>query len=344
MSGTRGDKLRLGIVGCGDIAGYTAWFARLNRKVQLSACCDVNAEHARRFAQRHHILDSYSDYEELLNQAPLDAVYLAVPHHLHAGMITAAIERRLPVWVEKPVTRTLAEGREVVRLAAQHNGKVGVNYQYRYDRGCYALARAVQSGELGAIHSARINIPWSRQADYFKRSPWHAQLAKAGGGTLITQGSHMLDVVLWALGAKPCSAMGYMAQRRFQQVEVEDLAVGVLELESGALIEISSSMVAAQEGALRVEVYGEQATAVYSDRPLPHVRFHGRRIRQQRPPVWGLHALQRSLEGFRRWVVDDQPYLVPARETLPVLAAIEAIYHSAHSGRRETVNAFSTEE
>ena len=328
-------KLNLGIVGCGDIAGYTAWISELVPQVRLSACCDVDAERVQIFAKRHRIPQAYTDYAEMLDKADLDAVYLAVPHNLHYEMILSALEAGKPVFVEKPVTRTLSEGSKLVETVTDQ--KVGVNYQYRYDSGSYALGRAVQAGALGQVHSIRINIPWHRTQSYFNGAAWHKTIAQAGGGTLITQGSHFLDVALWALdGGRPVSAMGYTANPGFD-VEVDTLAHGIVETEGGTLISITSSMVAASEGAVTIEVYGERGTALYRDLPLPRVKFVGAKVRKERPPEWGVHALQRSLAGFANWVLTDKPFLTPAHETLPVLAAVDGIYRSAQSGKRECI-------
>lgn len=329
-------RLRLGVVGCGDIAGYTALFARLNRGVWLAACCDARLERASVFARRWGIPRAYSGYAEMLAAGDLDAVYLAVPHHLHAPMIAQALERGLHVFTEKPLARTLEEGRAIAALIRPDGPRVAVNYQYRYDSACYALARAVQRGELGEVRYARINIPWKRGPEYFSAAPWHASLAQAGGGTLLTQGSHFLDVVLWACGQPVKSALGRTARRVFAAAEVEDLAMGILELEGGALVEICSSMVAAKEGAPVIEVYGSRATAAYRGGALPHLKFTGRRIRAERPPVPGIHALQRSLEGFRRWAAGGEPHLVPAGEALAVLAAVEGVYGRKGNGDQET--------
>src|SRR5512136_2829826 len=121
-------RLSRGIVGCGDIAGFTAWVSRLVSQVQLAACCDVNAERAQAFAKRHGIRQVFSDYAHLLASAPLDAVYLAVPHHLHYEMVLAAVEAGKAVLVEKPLTRTLAEGIRLVEALELRGAKVGVNY------------------------------------------------------------------------------------------------------------------------------------------------------------------------------------------------------------------------
>lgn len=339
---SRPPAMRLGIIGCGDIARFTAWFARINRHIQLTACCDSDEGKATRFARRFKIRGIYLDYSHLLNEESLDAVYLAVPHHLHYPMLMEAIQAGVPVLVEKPITRTLDEGAEICRLAEARHVLVGVNYQYRYDSGCYGLAKAVQGGVLGKIHYARCNLPWKRELDYFAGSKWHASLNSAGGGTLITQGSHILDVLLWALEQQPVYAFGATAQSKFnkadeQQIEVEDLAQGIIGMESGALVQICSAMVAEPEGALTIEIYGEKGTAVYTDKPLPRVRFRGVRVKPSHPSVKGIHALQRSLEAFRAWVMEGRPYLTPARAALPALATVEAIYRSASSGSREEI-------
>ncbi len=332
-------KMSLGMVGCGDIAGYTAFFARLNRGIKIAACCDISKERAAAFARRHGISQVFTDYSAMLSQAKLDVIYLAVPHNLHFEMIKRALESGKHVLVEKPVTRTLSEGVEVVRAARRSGLRLAVNYQYRYDTGIYRLARAAQGGQLGQIRYARINIPWRRDSKYFEDSPWHKSLAQAGGGTLITQGSHFLDAVLWACrGHPPVSATGTTAKLMFKDVEVEDLALGLIELESGALIDICSSMAVAREQAVTVEVYGSRATAVYTDRPLPRVRFTGACVKTENVPVFGLHALQRSIEGFRRWVAGGEPHLAAYGESLPALAAVEAVYRSANSGKREKID------
>lgn len=336
-------KLQLGIVGCGDVAGYMALLARLNPGIALAACCDIAEGRLQRFAGRFRIPHTFQSYEALLNGQPLDAVYLAVPHHLHAVMLQQAIERQIPVLVEKPITRTLAEARDVVSRARERGVKIAVNYQYRYDSGCFALARAVQQGALGRIYHARINLAWRREADYFQQAAWHADLQTSGGGTLITQGSHLLDLILWALGELPRYAYGSTARLKFSQVEVEDLAQAILEMPSGALVQISSALLSPRERPLQIEIYGERGIGLYSDRPWPRARFLGIRPPRARLPVGGVHALQRSLEAFRRWIQEDVPYLTPAEQTLNVLATIEAIYRSAKTGCKEPVELENSE-
>jgi len=328
------DHLRLAFVGCGGIAEYMALFARLTSGVLVTHACDISPERANAFARKHKIPTVYTDYAEMFATGEFEAVYLAVPHHLHFEMIKAAVDAGIHVFTEKPITLTLNEGRDIVAYAAQKDIKIGVNYQYRYDSGCYRLAHAVQSGELGQVLYARINVPWHRERDYFDSACWHKTLRQAGGGTLITQASHLIDLVLWAVGSPPISAMGYTAQKIFTQVEVEDLALGMVELENGTVLQISSSMIAATEQPVSVEIYAERGTGIYSSNPWPRVKFVGAKPRIERPPQWGFHALHRSLKGFRDWLLKNDPYLIPGEEALPTLQVVEAVYQSAKQGQR----------
>lgn len=130
--------------------------------------------------------------------------------------------------------------------------------------------------------------------------------------------------------------MGYAATVGFD-VEVETLAHGVVQNAGGALIQVASSMVASREEAVTVELYGERGTGGWTNRPSPTAWFRGVRARGQKPPGGGPDALRRSLAGLARWVLDDEPFLTPARGTLAVLAAVDAIYRSARTGIREPV-------
>ena len=355
-----GNTLKLSIVGC-RFANYMAKLARLTPGVELTACCDIVSERANAFAKKYKIPAVYTDYAELFAEAPLDAVYLAVPHNLHFEMAKAAVDAGVHVFVEKPITRTVAEGQEIVTYASEKGIKIGVNYQYRYDKAGYKLAYLVQSGQLGRVLYARTNIPWHREQGYFDKAPWHKTIAQAGGGTLITQASHLIDLLLWAIGSPPVSVSGFTDQKIFTDVEVEDFAAGTVVLKNGAVLQITSSMVAATEQAVTIEVYGERGTVTYTDQPRPRVKFIGKRNRvysensvskgngsnpepgpniaggNGRAPYFGFHALHRSLKGFRDWILHDQLYLIPGEAALPALAVVEGIYQSAATGQRITI-------
>jgi len=128
------------------------------------------------------------------------------------------------------------------------------------------------------------------------------------------------------------------AKARFKDVEVEDLCAGMIELENGGILQVASSMVAKPGGRVTIELYGSKATAVYSGYELPDIKFKGAKIKMEKPPVGGIHAILASVEGFRQWIMENKPYITPVRQSLPVLSAIEAIYCSADTGKIQEIN------
>jgi predicted dehydrogenase len=310
----------------------------LNRALRIVHCADADAPVAAAFAKRFGI-PAHGSASGLLADPGVEAVYIAAPHHLHHPLLLESIRRGVPALCEKPLALTVEEGLELAEAARAGGLKVGVNHHLRYDAGCFALAEACRAGELGELRLASCRTAFPRGPGYFVRGSWHGSLAQSGGGALFTHGSHALDIALWALGSPPMRAFGTTARIRFRDVEVEDWGAAVVELENGARIELRSSMVEKAEAPVAVDVYGSGASGHYRGFVLSRLRFRGARVRVRRPPVSGAHAFFRSLEGFRRWIQEDVPYLTPLSQSLPVLSALRAVYASAASGKAEAVDA-----
>jgi predicted dehydrogenase len=337
------EKLRIAVAGLGGIGAHVARLARLNPRITLTACCDPLPERAERFSARFGIKMRYVEYRAMLDGGGFDAVYLAVPHDLHAPMIREAAEKGLAVFCEKPPANDLAGAAELVRLE-RAGAKIAINYQNRWEPGCFALIRAVGTGALGRLLYARCVVPWRRNRDYFEAAwGWHGLKARAGGGTLITQGSHFLDVIIAAAGGRAVRATGITANAVFDGIEVEDLAMGIVELSGGALVSVTSSMVTNPGRPPEIEAACEKGTVIWVGSPRPQgrsrvrIRAPGVKVRPERPPVPGVHPLSKSLEAFRRWIADGGPAPVTAEDAFRTQAAVDALYRSAASGRTETV-------
>jgi UDP-N-acetyl-2-amino-2-deoxyglucuronate dehydrogenase len=320
------EPLALAFVGCGGIATAMAWLARLNPRIRIAACMSPVRDEAEAFARRFRVPRAYTDLAGLVGDRGVQAWYLASPHDAHAPQLREAVRCGIPVLCEKPLATTLEDGIDVCRRARDAGVEIAVNYQYRFDRGCRALVEAARAGELGEILFGACRVPWHREAPYFEGT-WRASRERAGGGTLITQGSHALDILLAACGGRPARAWGSVARRRFTGIEVEDLAMGCVELDSGCLLSVTSTAAATPERAVAIEVYGSRATAVWSGPQRPRLRVYGRRDR-------GRPSERPCLEAFRRWAVLGEEPCHAAQSTLPVLAAVTSIYAAAAAGRR----------
>lgn len=328
-------KLRIGIIGCGDIAEFAGLCFRFNPSVTLVACCDSDIERAKVYAKRNKIEKVEIDYHKLITENPLDAVYIATPHHLHFEMIACAIQAGVAVLCEKPITTTQEDAQKIVQLSKQSGIKVGVNYQYRYDLAVNQLFKLSKSCEIGKIQFVRLNIPWHRNSDYL--AGWRNDKIKSGGGTLLTQGSHAIDFALWICGSKPKQASGILRNLYFDS-PVEDLAMGVIELEDGILVQINSTMIANPERALTAEFYTSSGTVIYQNKPFPRLSSNLGIFPDLSLLGHGIFALQRSINSFIEWMLEKDTFLIPAAESIPALASVLAIYRSSESGRVEMIN------
>jgi len=327
--------MRLAFVGCGDAASTLLLASRFVSRVQPIVFVDTNIDRARRFARRVPGAGSTDDWRSVLEADGVDAVCAAVPHRLHAEIAEACIGAGLAVFLEKPVASTLQAGRQLLDSVGP-SAKVGVNYQFRFDRRIRALGESVREGRLGEVIYLEVRVPWYRTDDYFRRAPWHADREAAGGGTMLTHGSHGLDLALVLAADSPARASGATYRRRFTDTGIEDLAMGVVETTSGIPITIVSSMVSRPGFAMSVTVYGTLGSATYVASLIPRIHYHGIRARSSAPSTL-LQPYRASLAAFRDWLEGGVRYECTISDALPVLAAIDALYRSAESGRWENV-------
>lgn len=331
-----GDQsFKLGIVGCQGIGAHMARIASECHGIALVACCDISEQNANALAGQFHIPYIYYQYDELLENGIIDAVYIATPHFLHDSMIRKAVLRGIPVLCEKPITEKAETARILVDWVLQQGVKVGINYQRRYDTNLYGLICAVQQGLLGNIRYARINVPWERDWDYFGSSTWHTSITKAGGGTFITQASHYLDIVLQAIAPDVVSdVFGVTDRLKFsEQIEVEDFGMGILRTQGGRYIELCSSMAAHPQQPVRIEIYGEKGTVIFDDSKT-ELAWMGIVPEPATCKVTEMiDGMEQSLIAFRDWICKDVPFRIPIKSALPVLECIDGIYRSSAEGR-----------
>ncbi len=330
-----------GIIGCGDIATDLARVIGMTPGVRISSCADPDETRLSAFARRFAVKAAYSDSRELMEKERPGALFVGVPHHLHYPLVMRALDLGHNVLCEKPLAITMDRACELCAAARRKNLRLGVNYQYRYDRNAHTLIMMCREGVLGAISHCRCNMPWHRGPDYFASGAWRARKSEAGGGALLTQASHWIDIALEAMASPPVAAMGMTARRRFTDIEVEDLGMGTVECENGALLNVTGAMTVTPHQRVTIEVYGERGSAIYTGPddfpPASKLRLLGVKKKRYAMPFPGLFSLQRNLIGFSRWVRDGTHYDNEAERSLRVLATVLALYRSAESGRRESI-------
>ena len=231
MSNTK--KLRVGIIGCGRISVMHFDAAQKLDMAELVACADIKEDRAIKAAESYGIV-AYTDYKEMIEKEKLDAVHLCLPHYLHSEVAIYAMRHGLDVITEKPMDIDVKSAEEAVAVAKETGRKFGVIFQCRYNDASQLVKQALDSGKLGKVLSARSTLTWFRPDDYYEDSDWKGTWDKEGGGVVIDQAIHSIDLVRWLIDSDIESVSCNMANRGHSSVIVEDSAEGFITFANGA--------------------------------------------------------------------------------------------------------------
>ena len=226
--------MRVGIIGCGRISVRHLSGVIMTEGLELAAVCDNKFDRAKKAAETYGGTP-YSSYEEMIAKEKLDAVHLCLPHYLHSSVATYALERGLHVMTEKPMDIDLESAEAVTALSNRLGLYYGVISQCRYSPSAELVRNRVADGSLGKIISVRSTLTWSRSDAYYSESDWKGTWDKEGGGVVIDQAIHSMDLVRWIVDSPIKDVSCSMANRGHKTVSVEDSAEGFITFENGAV-------------------------------------------------------------------------------------------------------------
>ena len=230
--GTAVKKLKIGVIGCGRVSVMHFGSIVQFDDAELVACCDIDGDKAKKAAQKYGAR-AYTSYEEMLDGESLDAVHICLPHYLHSKVACYAFERGINVLTEKPMDVDLESAENAVQKAKEKGVLFGVIMQCRYNNSARLVKKAVESGRLGKILSARSILTWTRPDSYYEESDWKGTWEKEGGGVVIDQAIHSIDLVNWIVDSEIESVSCSMANRGHKKVSVEDSAEGLITYKNG---------------------------------------------------------------------------------------------------------------
>ena len=264
------ERLRFGILGCGVIGPHHARAIAGLESAELVAVADVVPELAEELADEHGC-SHYGSLEEMLLGVDLDAVCICTPSGMHAEDAIAALESGKDVVIEKPVDVTLKAADRLLEVKRATGRRVAVVSQHRFDPATRAVRDAISRGEFGRLTSGSAEVRWWRSQSYYDSGGWRGTWELDGGGVLINQAIHSIDLLQWLIGpvVEVAAYTGLLAHER---IEVEDTAVAILKFAGGALGTIVATTAAYPGLTARIAVHGDRGSAVIDDDELSY--FH----------------------------------------------------------------------
>ncbi len=248
--------IKTAIVGCGSIASVHSAVISSLEDVKLVCCADIKIDRARELAVSHDAR-VYADFDEMINVEQVDVLHICTPHYLHMEMAKKAQEKGIAVFTEKPPVISHEQWEEFEKL---DKTMLGVCFQNRYNASVNYIKELLNSGKTGKVLGARAIVTWSRNESYYVDSGWRGKLETEGGGVLINQSIHTLDLLIYLLG-KPCFVEGSYVNHHLKHcIEVEDTVEAYLKFENGASGVFFASSAYSTDSPVMLEIHCENMT------------------------------------------------------------------------------------
>jgi len=330
--------LHTGVIGVGTIG--RAHVTRLlsgQAPAELVAVADADPQAAAALAAEHGT-EAAGSVAELLARPDVEAVVVAVPSGLHAEVAVAALDAGKHVLLEKPIEVTVDAADAVLAAQARSGRTLSVVSQRRFAPENQLIHRMVREGTLGRVTAATVEIALWRTQEYYDSGAWRGTWALDGGGALMNQGIHLVDLALWLLGdiEEVYAHAGLLAHER---IEVEDTVTITARMRSGALLTFLATTTAYGDLPIRMAVMGDGGHVVTESEQI--VRLHtpdGTGLPELEPVDQQLAQLHDFVEAVRT----GRDPLVTGAQARAAVAFVEAVYESARTGR-PVVPAASTE-
>ena len=258
------DKLKTVIVGCGSVSKMHFEAVTGNDDIELVACCDIVPEKADIKAEKYGCKAYYS-FDEMLADADFDVLHICTPHYLHAPMAITAMNNGKHVFCEKPLAIYYEDALKMCDCAKKNNVYLAVCFQNRYNMSSVYLKELVESKKFGNIKAIKGNVTWDRDEEYYS-DDWHGTLDKEGGGVIINQCIHTLDLIQWLVSAEVVSVDGSISQKRLKgKVETEDTADALICFANGTEALFYGTLCYHANSAVFLEILFENGKAVMYD-------------------------------------------------------------------------------
>jgi UDP-N-acetyl-2-amino-2-deoxyglucuronate dehydrogenase len=331
-------KIRIAIVGAGLAATpHALALNELHDEVEVVGVAGRSPERLDRFASTYGFPVSES-FDAVLNDPRVDAVTVLTPPYTHLELVEQAAAARKHVLLEKPLDISMARAKRAVQVCREAGVQLGVVFQNRFRPAVARLAALAQSGALGAIAWAGVDLRWWRPQSYYDE-PGRGTYARDGGGVLMTQAIHSLDILMWLAG-DVSSVVAATATTGLHSMEAEDFASAALTFESGATGHVLATTAAYPGFPERIELTGADGTAVLEGGHL-RVFFHDGRVDEfddpsssgfSAKPMDFSHTAHRDLlRDFVAAIREGRAPLVTGDDALRVQRLIERI--TSHTGQ-----------
>jgi UDP-N-acetyl-2-amino-2-deoxyglucuronate dehydrogenase len=339
-------KFRTGVIGCGNIFPMHAYPANALENVEVVAICDKNETLAKQKASDFNC-DYYTDFKEMIDKANLDVVHICTPHYLHPIMAIYAASKKVNILTEKPMAIKKEDAEDMIKAAKDNGVTLGVIFQNRYNPSSILIKDTLKSGKLGKIISAQVFVTWKRTDEYYSKSEWKGTWDKEGGGVVIDQSIHTMDLANWFIDDEIVSIDASIHTRAHDLIEVEDIAEGVVKYKNGVTLSFYTMNYFEYDAPVKIELSCENGivkmeaevatislndgTTLYAEQNKADVFEYGDNVKS----YWGVSHVK-QINNFYECLANDTQLDITAEMAMKTQNLICGIYDSGKTKQKIT--------
>ncbi|NMB45050.1 MAG: Gfo/Idh/MocA family oxidoreductase [Firmicutes bacterium] len=334
-------KTRCGLVGCGVIGPKHARILKSLPSAELIAVCDIVPERAQKLGEELSV-EWLTSLDELIARDDIECINICTPSGMHGDMAIAAMRAGKHVIVEKPMDITLDKIDAMIKTAEETGRILAGIFNYRFNSASIKIKQAVEEGRLGKLVLGDAYVKWYRSQAYYDSGDWRGTWALDGGGSLMNQSVHFIDLLQWIMGPVE-SLSANVATLAHKDIEVEDVATATLKFKNGALgvIEGTTSVTPANPG--RLEIHGTKGTIILEEDKITRWSIEGEEelLDTQDATLATSDPGALALEGHAAEIAHVLDVIQnggkPAVDGVQARRAVEiilAIYESARTGKK----------
>jgi predicted dehydrogenase len=325
------------VIGLGDISKVHLNIIETLPDVTLCGVCDLDEKTKTRAPDG---VSFYRDYKDMIKQEKPDCVHICLPHYMHVPVAMYAVESECNVFCEKPVALDIQQAMDFALFEQEHpNQKICICLQNRYNTTVVKLVEELSEAKYGKIVGLSGIVPWARSREYYQSKPWRGRLQTAGGGCMINQAVHTLDL-LYYIGGRIKSIHGVTSQLLDYEIEVEDTVVAHFDYENGAKGMFFATVANYTDEKVEIRVETERAKYVIRDGELFRV-VNGKSIflcRDEEEIQGGKFYYgaghQKIIEQFYNQLETDGKNYVHVRDAVMSIQLIDTIHTSSKLGKK----------
>jgi predicted dehydrogenase len=346
-------SIGFGIVGCGMIANFHARAIGDAKGAHLVGGADRSVDLAAAFADKNGCR-GFESVEAMLADPEIDAISICTPSGLHLDPALAAAAAGKHIVIEKPLEITTQRCDQIIEACEKAGVRLTAIFQSRFHESSRLMKQAIDQGRFGKITMGDAYVKWYRSQEYYDSGAWRGTWEFDGGGALMNQAIHSVDLLVWLMG--PVAEISAMtATMTHERIEVEDVAVANLQFASGALGVIEATTTAYPGSLKRIEISGSHGSAVLEEEDIKDWQFaeetpEDDEIRERMagktesgggaadPSAIDHHGHTMVFEEAVAAINEDRPSFLDGREGRRSVEVIRAIYDSAKTGQRVKLN------